>query len=76
MRLIEPLAMGDAMEKAINAVEMGSAGFGAAGAGYMLGIQHMGAVVAIYGATVLAAYLVNAALTRSLIRLTPVDGQG
>jgi hypothetical protein len=76
MRLIEPLAMGEAMEKAINAFEMGSAGVGAAGAGYMLGIQHLGAVVAIYGATVLAAYLLNAALHRSILRFARAEGQG
>jgi hypothetical protein len=76
VRLIEPLAMGDAVDKVIAAVEMGSAGVGAASAGYVLGIQHLGAVVGIYGATVLAAYLVSAALQRSLVRFAALERQG
>jgi hypothetical protein len=76
VRVIEPAAMSDALDKAISAIEMATAGVGAASAGYLLGLQHTGAVIAIYGATVIAAYAIHAALQRTAIRLAASDGQG
>ena len=52
------------VERAVGAIEIAGCGVAASIAGFVLGVHHIGLLIAVYGVTVVAAYAVVGCLER------------